>query len=363
MHKELRIGIVGLGGICKTRHLPGLAQIPGIRLTAVANRSRASSVSAAREFGIPTICHRWEDLVRRDDVDAVLVGAWPYLHAPVSMAALEAGKHVFCQARMAMNADEARAMLAAATSAQGVAALCPVPIGLSVGKTMARLLNEHALGELRLVQVTSLSGAFADPATPMNWRKDHRLSGLNVLTLGMYLEVIHRWFGPTREVSARTQIFTPEREDAEGQRITVKIPDQVLCNTVLESGIPVHYSVSGVAAAAYERIEIHGTCASLLYDATGDTLFLRKQEGLETPVVPTPEEAYDIENWPVEREFVAAIRDGSAYHPDFTDGLHYMEAVQAVYDSAAHPSGSGAAVIVGDPDSSFAPASRPAAPQ
>uniref|UniRef100_A0A7C4PK83 SRP54-type proteins GTP-binding domain-containing protein n=1 Tax=Anaerolinea thermolimosa TaxID=229919 RepID=A0A7C4PK83_9CHLR len=101
--ETLRIGFVGLGGICRQRHVPGLKKLPGIELRAVANRTRESSEKAAREFGIPVVCDSWQELVARDDIDIVFVGTWPYLHREVSVAALESGKHVFCQARMAMD--------------------------------------------------------------------------------------------------------------------------------------------------------------------------------------------------------------------------------------------------------------------
>ena len=105
--EDIRIGIVGLGGICRTRHVPGFNKIEGVHLCAVANHTRASSEQAAREAGIPEVCDSWQELVARDDINTVVIGTWPYLHCEVSVAALEAGKHVFCQARMARNQEEA----------------------------------------------------------------------------------------------------------------------------------------------------------------------------------------------------------------------------------------------------------------
>ena len=228
MSDALRVGFVGLGGICRQRHVPGLKRIPGVEIVAVANRSRASSERAAAEFGIPEICEDWRELVARPDLQAVFIGTWPYMHREVSLAALDAGKHVFCQARMAMNAAEALEMVRRARALDLVAALCPVPFGLKYDRVVARMLREGELGEIRLVQAASLAGAYADPATPMNWRKDHRLSGLNMHTLGMYVEVMHRWFGWTAEASAQTQTFAPERVDETGARVEVRIPDQIL---------------------------------------------------------------------------------------------------------------------------------------
>lgn len=334
MNGTVRLGVVGLGGICQSRHMPGFRELPGVEVVAVVNRTRRSSERAAQQWGIPDVAESWEALVARDDLDAVVIGAWPYLHCPVAVAALEAGKHVFCQARMAMDYAEARRMRDAARRAGRVAALCPVPIGLRIDRAVARLLKDGDLGEIRLVRAQSFSDAFADPETPMTWRKDHRLSGLNMHTLGMYVEVMHRWFGPTWLVHAQTQTFTATRRDESGESVRVRIPDQVLANTVMQAGFPVQYTISAAALHGEDQIQIFGSRASLVYDVGKDLLYGAEAGQPLGMVGIQPEEEYDVRNWRVERDFVDAVRAGSEYHPDFEDGLRYMQVVQAVYDSA-----------------------------
>lgn len=333
--RALRIGFIGLGGICRHRHVPGFRRIADCELRAVVNRSRASSERAAREFGIPEVCDSWEQLAARDDVDLVVIGTWPYLHCEASVAALEAGKHVFCQARMARDFSEAKRMLAAAQASDRAAGLCPVPIGLSVDAVIARLLAEGTFGAIHLVRAQHFSKAYVSPAAPMNWRKDHRLSGLNMGTLGMYFEVIHRWFGPTRRMQAHTQTFVEERVDAEGERVRVEIPDQVLALAENEHAPAVQYAVSTVVHHGQNRIEIYGSEATAVYDVDTDTLSLAPAGGdAFQPVEARPEEHYDVNQWSVEADFVRAIREGAPYHPDFLDGARYMQAVEAVYDAA-----------------------------
>src|SRR2546421_8495696 len=122
---KLRIGIIGAGGIVRSRHLPALRGIEGVEVIAVCNRSRESGAAVAREFAIPEVMTDWRALVARDNLQAIFVGTWPYTHAEMSIAALDAGKHVFCQARMARNLAEAREMLGAAERhPQQVATLC-----------------------------------------------------------------------------------------------------------------------------------------------------------------------------------------------------------------------------------------------
>jgi predicted dehydrogenase len=334
--EPIRIGFIGLGGIVRERHIPGLRRIAGLEFVAVCNRSRASSEEAAAEYGIQQVCDHWKDIVSSDGIDAVVIGTWPYMHHPVSIAALKAGKHVFCQARMAMNAEEAQEMHDAWRASGKAAMLCPVPYGLSVDATIRRLLAEEALGEIRLVRVQSFQNTFASAETAMNWRKDHRLSGFNVLTLGMYVEVIHRWFGWTSMVSAHTQTFAPVREDETGTKTQVRIPDQVLVHSLTERGLPVEYTISGVVEGGRDAIEIYGSAGSLRYDSSSDTLSCMRNGRDAERVEQRPDERYDVESWRVEEDFIGAIRNGAEYHPNFEDGRRYMQVVQAVHDSAAH---------------------------
>src|SRR6202041_383157 len=103
---------------------------------------------------------QWQDLVADSDIDAVVIGTWPYLHCPITLAALAAGKHVLTEARMSMNAAEAHRMLAAARrSPQLVAQIVPSPYGLKGHAVMRELIDGGYLGELREVQVTHLANA------------------------------------------------------------------------------------------------------------------------------------------------------------------------------------------------------------
>ena len=332
----IRIGFVGLGGICRQRHVPGLKRIPGIEILGVANRTRESGERAAAEFGIPRVFDRWQDLVACPDIDAVFIGTWPYMHRPISLAALDAGKHVFCQARMAMDFGEARDMLDAARSSGRVAALCPVPFGLSIDAVIARLIRTRELGAIRLVRVQSFTDAFARPESPLSWRKDHRLSGLNMHTLGMYIEVIHRWFGFTRAVyPAQIHTFTPERPDATGALVRVRIPDQVLFSAEMAGEYPVEYTISAAVYGGVDSIEIYGSDMTLRYEIGPDRLLGAKPGEAYQPVPIYSEEAYNVQDWRVEADFVDAIRNGTPYHPSFLHGARYMQVVQAVYDASS----------------------------
>ena len=102
--KTIRVGFIGAGNNTRLHHIPKLKAQPGVELVAVANRTKESGERVAREFGIGRVHGDWREIVQAKDVDAVCIGTWPYTHCEMTLAALAAGKHVLCEARMAMNA-------------------------------------------------------------------------------------------------------------------------------------------------------------------------------------------------------------------------------------------------------------------
>jgi hypothetical protein len=79
-----------------------------VQILGLCNRQPASTRAAAKAFGIPRTYEQWEDLVADPQIDAVLIGTWPYLHGPIAIAALAAGKYVLSEARMAMEFEAIR---------------------------------------------------------------------------------------------------------------------------------------------------------------------------------------------------------------------------------------------------------------
>src|SRR5215510_1249451 len=152
--KPIRVGFVGAGGNTKLHHIPKLRAQPGVELVAVANRSKESGERVAKEFGIARVQGDWREVVQAKDIDAICIGTWPYTHREMTTAALAAGKHVLCEARMAMNAAEGRRMLDAARRApQLVAQLVPAPHTLEVDRKLKQLIAEGYAGTLHAVEV------------------------------------------------------------------------------------------------------------------------------------------------------------------------------------------------------------------
>ena len=288
MTQRIRIGLVGAGGIARTRHVPGFRALPGAEIVGVANRTPDSTARAAAELAIPRPYAGWEALVADPEVDAVVVATWPYLHAPIAIAALAAGK---------------------------------------------RLLAGGAIGELRTVRV-SWSGGIA-PTGRDQWRRERRHSGNNVMTLGILYESVARWLGHATELSAALRTFAPTQAGPNGTAIAADVPDAAAVIAGFPAGV-----VATFAVAAYGRPDpvngatLVGTGGVLRVDMAGARLNLAPAGAATFEEVAIP----DAERWTwrVEADFVGSILDGDPVRlTDFATGVRYMEFTDAVHEAAA----------------------------
>ena len=112
MTSKVRVGVIGLG--MGRTHLRNFLKSPRAEVVAVADLIEERREAAKQEFAVAKAYERWEDLLADPEIDAVSVALPNALHAPVSIAAMKAGKHVLCEKPMAMNAAEAEEMAAVA---------------------------------------------------------------------------------------------------------------------------------------------------------------------------------------------------------------------------------------------------------
>src|SRR6185503_3652865 len=238
---RIRVGIIGAGGIVSSVHVPGLKRQPGVELVAVANRSLESSRRAADELGIANAYANWEELLAAGGLDAVLIGTWPYMHRTITLAAIDEGLHVLCQARMANDTAEAREMLAASQRhADRVCQLVPSSGTYRIDRALQRLLAERYVGDILSVEVQMLQRGFAAFDGELDWRHDPEFSGINTLNVGGTYESVMRWLGLGNKVMAMTRVQIPARRDEAGRSRTTTIPDHVEVLYELSNGAPVH---------------------------------------------------------------------------------------------------------------------------
>lgn len=328
---EVRIGVIGAGANTRRRHLPGFQAIPGVRVLGVVNRTEASSRAVAEEFGIPRIYRHWQEAIEDPATNAIVIGTWPCLHAPATLAALAAGKHVLTEARMAMNAAEARTMLAASRARPDlVAQVVPAPFSLEVDRTVSRLIDEGRLGDVLAIEHRE-AGSFPDPEAPITWRQDRRRSGLNIMMLGVVYEMLLRWVGPAVRVMATGRVVVSRRRDADGHLAEVSIPDHVEVLADMACGAVLHLRQTAVAAVREGTgTWLYGSDGVLCF-RNGGLAFAGRGDSALTPVEIPPEERG---SWRVEAEFIGAVRGEEPVRlTTFEDGVRYMEFTEAVWRS------------------------------
>ena len=107
---KTRIGIIGVGQIGK-HHLDNYSKIPGAEVVAIADIDKAEARRVGEKYAIPDVYFNAQELLKRDDIEAVDVCLHNNLHRPYTVAGLEAGKHVYCEKPMAGAYCDAEAML------------------------------------------------------------------------------------------------------------------------------------------------------------------------------------------------------------------------------------------------------------
>jgi predicted dehydrogenase len=335
--QRVRIGIVGAGKNTRDRHIPGFRKVPGVELIGVVNRTPESTGRVAKEFDIPRTYAHWQELVADPEIDAILIGTWPNLHCEVTCAALEAGKHVLTEARMARDAAEAHRMSTAAQRFPDlVKQIVPSPFGLIQHDYVRGLIREGFLGEIREVIVIGATDLFWDASRPLHWRQDAEISGHNVLSLGILHETVLRWAPAPTRVRAQSATFEPSRpaaDDSEikSNRVPVTVPDSLQVTTELENGGRGLYHLSGICLfGPGHQIHLYGSEGTIKYEISPVERLLTGRAGddqlLEFEIPQTQRGG-----WRVEAEFIAAIRGEETVRlTDFATGVRYMEFTEAV---------------------------------
>jgi predicted dehydrogenase len=331
---DIRVGLIGAGGNVRNRHIPGFQKVAGLEILAVVNRSLESGRSVADQFNIPRVYGNWQELLEDDDINAVCIGTWPYMHRTLTLAVLEKGKHVLTEARMANTAQEARDMLEASQrNPHLVCQLTPTSTTYKIDRVLQRLIREGFLGELLSVEVQALQNRFADLGGDLHWRHNRELSGYNTLNIGASYESMMRWVGRGNRVMAMSKTHVPYRRDASGALVSVGIPDHRDILYELANGAQVHMRMSATTGLSTgNQIWFYGTEGTIHVDQK-QNVFAGSRGDSQLSEVPNPpeEQAY----YRVEEEFSNAIRGKEQVTMvPFETGVHYMEWTEATIRSA-----------------------------
>jgi predicted dehydrogenase len=344
--------VVGTGFGCLT-HVRAL-RAAGFEVRALVGRQPERTAERAARFGVPVALTSLDTALGLDGVDAVAIATPPHTHAPLTLAAVEAGKHVVCEKPFARDAAEARTVLAAAEKA-GVVHAVGTEFRWAPGQALlARLVGDGAIGRPRLATFLLHIPLLADPAAEVpEWWADASQGG--------------GWLG-AHATHVVDQIRVTLGEFS-GVSASLPVPDDR--HWTAEDGYVVHFRLASGAAGVLQGAagdwgpilmvaRVAGTSGTLWQE--GDTVHLADRSGTRT--IPIPDDlqigraeppasdllttAYDLlhatgmDVGPYTRLY-EVFRDrilgrpvaADPPPPTFADGVAAMEVVDAIRRSAA----------------------------
>ena len=192
----LRVAVIGVGTIGEY-HLRGYAAIPGVQVLGAADTAEYRLKCLADAYHVPQACTDYHELLQRPEIDAVSICLPNCLHAPVTIEALQAGKHVLVEKPMATTAQEAQSMVDSARQSGKMLAVS-VNYRWSYGPDswyLKHLIDRGKLGAVYYIRSVSLRRrTFLRGHRP--WHSDRKLSGGGALIdMGPHMLDLAMWLG------------------------------------------------------------------------------------------------------------------------------------------------------------------------
>lgn len=173
MDKKIRIGVIGCGGIANGKHMPAEKRNPASEMVAFCDIIEERAVKAREDYGTPgsAVYTDYKELLKDKSIDAVLVCTPNCSHCEITVAALNAGKHVLCEKPMAMNYAEAKKMLEARDKAGKVLTIGYQNRFRPDSLYLKRLAEEGTFGDVYYAEAIPSAAAPFPPGACSSTRK------------------------------------------------------------------------------------------------------------------------------------------------------------------------------------------------
>ncbi|HTJ57704.1 MAG TPA: Gfo/Idh/MocA family oxidoreductase [Devosiaceae bacterium] len=360
--EEIGVGLIGTGYMGKCHALawnavkPVFGEGPKPRLVLLGEATAALAAQRAEELGFQKSTGDWREVIADPAVQVVSITAPNAFHAEMAIAALDAGKHIWCEKPMAVSLADAERMAAVAGATDRVTALGYNYIQNPIIRHIKKLLGEGVIGTVNHVRIEMDEDFLADPETPFSLKND-ATSGLGALDdFGVHpLSLLHDLLGDVRRVMANLARPYADRPLPKGGRRAVETFDIASILFELKGGISGVMALNRSAWGRKGRIalQIFGSEGSIAYDQERFNefqLFTREgratEQGLRTILagpqhppydrfIPAPGHGLGFNDLKVieAHELLRAIRGEPAHLIDFATGLGIERAVHAMAQS------------------------------
>ncbi|MEW6686346.1 MAG: Gfo/Idh/MocA family oxidoreductase [Candidatus Edwardsbacteria bacterium] len=326
--KKLGVGVIGIGVIAQLAHLPAFSKFKDANLVALCDFEEAKAKKLAEKYGVKKLFTDFEKLLKCEEVQAVVIATPNYLHAPMTIAALEAGKHVLCERPMALNADQAKEMVKAAEKAKRRLAIGFNNRFRPEVQILKRFLEGEELGEVFYVKAGWLRRRTDWRSEEWLWRK--KTSGGGVfLDLGIHLLDTALWLIGNLEVNTvSASLYKREKsqeiEDSGVAFIKTKkggtLSLEVSWTLVFERDLTYMNFFGEKGAALLNPLRIHKEMHGELVNVT--------------PTTKIPADSYRLSYYLQAGNFVEAVLQNREPLVSGEDGLKITELLDAIYQSA-----------------------------
>jgi predicted dehydrogenase len=276
-----KVAVIGTGWADRVQ-IPAF-QAGGLEVVAVAGRDPEKTRRVAQSHGIPLATTRWEELLEVD-CDLISIATPPHLHKPQLIAALEAGKHVLCEKPLALNAQEAEAMLAVSEAHPERWVFIDHELRFTPARRKAKELLAHgSIGRIVSVTARVSSNVRLDPDKPWDWWSDASKGGGILGAIGSHVFDGLRWLledhcGPIALHGAALGRVYPKRRTVAGEVRDVSADDIVSASFSMGEAVGALFISGGSHGEPTDLLIISGTEGELVIDRSLK-LYLAKRGG------------------------------------------------------------------------------------
>lgn len=265
MQNQIRVGIIGCGKISGA-YFTGCRQFDILALVACADINPEAAQAAAAEFAIPQV-YTVEELLADPTIQLIINLTVPQAHAEINLAAIAAGKHVYCEKPLAVTREDGQQTLDAARE-KGVLVGCAPDTFLGGGiQTCRKLIDEGVIGEL--VAATAVFANHGHESWHPNPAFYYQIGGGPLFDMGpYYLTALINLMGPIKRVTGATHVSFPQRtitsQPRRGEQIMVEVPTHITGLIDFANGaVGTIITSFDIWSHHLPGIEIHGATGSL----------------------------------------------------------------------------------------------------
>ena len=332
---KVHIGIIGCGNI-SSAYINGCRLFKLLNITAVADILTEVAQAKAAEHDIPKI-YSVAELLADPTIDIIINLTIPAVHAEVSLAIIDAGKHVYSEKPLAISRADGRTILDAAR-AKGVRVGCAPDTFLGGGlQTSRKLIDDGAIGE------PVAATAFMLTHGPEGWHPNpdffYKEGAGPLFDMGpYYITALVHLLGPVAQVAAMARASFPERLAAiSGDTITVDVPTHVSGSLEMASGAIATMITSFDSWGHHlPRIEIYGSEGSLSVpdpNRFDGTVLIKKADAREWEAVPLTHSG-EVSRGIGVADMAYGLRHGRAQRAAGELAYHVLDVMHTFYDSA-----------------------------